>query len=62
MQILSDGQFQYTSNQINFIHALPHVLIDSSVSKYCKSFNNMSLTAPRAEWLEQHAEKQGVAG
>ena len=28
----------------------------------CKNFNKMSLTAQIAEWLEQHAGKQGVAG
>ena len=47
---------------INFILALSHVLIDSSVKKKCKSFNNMPLTVPAAEWLERHAGKQGVAG
>ena len=32
------------------------------VKKYCKSFNNMSLTVPIAEWLERHSGKQGVTG
>ena len=27
MQILSDSQFQYTSKQNQFIHALPHMSI-----------------------------------
>ena len=34
----------------------------SIVKKYCKSFNNMSLTVPIVEWLDGHAGKQCVAG
>ena len=29
---------------------------------YLVSCNNMSLTVPKAEWLERHAGKQGIAG
>ena len=39
--------------KINFIHALPHVMIDSNVKKKFKGFNNLSFTVPIAEWLEQ---------
>ena len=34
MQTLSDSQFQYKSNQINSIHALPHGLIDRRVKRW----------------------------
>ena len=47
---------------INFILALSHVLIDRSVKKECKNFDNMLLTVPIAEWLERRTGKQGVAG
>ena len=48
-----------------FIYPFAHhtdILLYSIVNKYCKSFGNMSSTAPIAEWLEGHAGNRGVAG
>ena len=44
------------------VPTLSHVLIDSSVKNYTKSFNNKSSNVRIGERLERRARKQGVAG
>ena len=61
MQILSVSANTHLT-KINFIHALPYVLIESSLKKKCKSYNNKLLTVSVAEWSEWYTGKQGVAG
>ena len=51
----------YQTN-VKFIPILAHVLIDRSVKKMCKSFNNVSLIVPIVKLWERHTGKQGVAG
>ena len=52
MQILPDSQFQNTSNKINFIHALPHALMDNPSTrkrkwKYTICINEKRVTERR---------------